>query len=80
MYLLLDHGWAGLSGVLLGQLGGNTHLLLDLLLMRMWMLVLVLLLLVMLTFLGICRLLHVLQPELREVNLSRVSTRVALAW
>lgn len=72
MYLLLDHGWARLPGVLLGQLGGDAHLLLDLLL--------VLLLLVLLTFLGICCLLHVLQPELRQVYLSWVSAGVALAW
>ena len=61
LYLLLNHGWASLSGVLLGHLRGDSHLLLDLLL--------VLLLLLLLLLLSICRLLHVLQPELGQLVL-----------
>lgn len=71
-YLLLNHGWSGLSLVLLGHLGGNAHLLLDLLL------VLLLVLLVLLLLLCVGRLLHVLQSELGQIDLSWVFARVAL--
>lgn len=71
-YLLLNHGWAGLSGVLLGHLGCDAHLLLNLLLV-------LLLLLLLLLLLGVGRLLHVLQAELGQVNLSWVFAGVALA-
>lgn len=59
-YLLLHHARDALPGVLLGHLGGDAHLLLDVLL------VLVLLLL------GVCCLLHVLQPQLGQVDLTLV--------
>ena len=72
-YLLLNHGRASLSGVLLGELGGNAHLLLDLLLM-------LLLLLLLLLLLGVRRLLNMLQPKLGQVNLTWVFARVALSW
>lgn len=70
-YLLLNQGWAGLSGMLLGHLWGNAHLLLDLLLV-------LLLLLLLLFLLCIGCLLHMLQPELGQVNLSGVFARVTL--
>lgn len=66
-YLLLHHARDALPGVLLGHLRGNAHLLLDVLL------VLVLLLL------GVRRLLHVLQPQLGQVDLTLVLAGRALA-
>lgn len=66
-YLLLHHALDALPNVLLGHLRGDAHLLLDVLL------VLVLLLL------GVCRLLHVLQPQLGQVDLTLVLAGRALA-
>lgn len=69
--LLLDHGLSSLSGVLLRHLRGHPHLLLHLLL-------LLLLLLMMLLFLGEGGLLHVLEPQLGQVDLTWVFARVNL--
>lgn len=83
-YLLLNQRLASLSHMLLGHLGSNSHLLLNLLLVLMLMLVrvlmLMLVLLVLLLLLGVSCLLHVLQPELGQVNLSCVFAGVTLAW
>lgn len=90
-YLLLDHPGPSMPGHL-GHLRGDAHLLLDLLLvlllelllvlvllllmLLMLMLVLVLVLLLLL-LLGQDRLLlHVLQPQLRQVDLARVLAMV----
>lgn len=66
-YLLLNHGWASLPGC-------NAHLLLYLLL------VLLLLLLVLLLLVCISCLLHVLQSELCQVDLSWVFAGETLNW
>lgn len=68
-YLLLHQARAARPGMLLGHLRGDAHLLLDVLLV----LVLVLLLL------GVGRVLHVLQPQLGQVDLTLVLARGALA-
>lgn len=68
-YLLLHHARDARPGVLLGHLRGDAHLLLDVLLV----LVLVLLLL------GVGCVLHVLQPQLGQVDLTLVLGRGALA-